>query len=189
MGLKIHSLGELPIEAIRGYYVYLLDYGWHEPLGKALKDNFDKMSEMASKNDAVVMKGTDGCEFEDEVLSWHQINGLPSEEILPAILITNAHPRQFQSGTFRVNPQRQIVTENLILIPLRRVCNSTTEVAVLINKLFMDIQQKKALPDFDIAKQIKKGKGRSLVEALILQPNLYGVGVDLHKIRDFLKRG
>ena len=99
MGLRIHSLGELPIEAIRGYYVYLLDYGWHEPLGKALKDNFDKMSEMASKNDAVVMQGTDGCEFEDEVLSCHQINGLPSEEILPAILITNTHPRQFQSET------------------------------------------------------------------------------------------
>jgi hypothetical protein len=28
MGLKIHSLGELPPEASRGYFVYLLDYGW-----------------------------------------------------------------------------------------------------------------------------------------------------------------
>ena len=35
MGLHIHSLGQLPATAERAYYVYLLDYGWHEPLGAA----------------------------------------------------------------------------------------------------------------------------------------------------------
>ncbi len=33
MGLRIHSLGQLPATVEREYYVYLLDYGWHEPLG------------------------------------------------------------------------------------------------------------------------------------------------------------
>ena len=75
MGLYIHSIGELPIEAKRRYYLFLLDYSWNEPLGNALKLNFDKMAEMASKNDAIVLKGTQGCHFEDEVLSWSNING------------------------------------------------------------------------------------------------------------------
>ena len=35
MGLHIHSLGQLPATVERAYYVYLLDYGWHEPLGAA----------------------------------------------------------------------------------------------------------------------------------------------------------
>jgi len=30
MGLTIHSLNELPQGVERGFYVYLLDYGWHD---------------------------------------------------------------------------------------------------------------------------------------------------------------
>lgn len=36
MGLMIHSLEEFPSEATRGYYIYVLDYGWDEPLSNAL---------------------------------------------------------------------------------------------------------------------------------------------------------
>ncbi len=53
MGLKIHSLAELPTDVgHRGYYLYLLDYGCEEPIGRALRDNFDKMADAASRNDA-----------------------------------------------------------------------------------------------------------------------------------------
>ena len=37
MGLYVHSLGEIPNGAERAYYVYLLDYGWEEPLGSAVR--------------------------------------------------------------------------------------------------------------------------------------------------------
>ena len=43
IGLMIHSLGELPANVERGYFIYLLDYGWDEPLGEALLKNFDRM--------------------------------------------------------------------------------------------------------------------------------------------------
>ena len=59
----------LPDEAIRRYYVYLLDYGWEEPLGRALRDNFDIMANLASRSDAVVLLGLRGSEFNDEVFS------------------------------------------------------------------------------------------------------------------------
>ena len=41
MGLKVHSLEGFPEDKTRDYYVYLLDYGWKEPLGKSLRENFD----------------------------------------------------------------------------------------------------------------------------------------------------
>ena len=75
MGLMIHSLGELPLNAKRDYYVYLLDYGWHEPLGQALLSNFDTMAAEASRNSAAVIRGVVGSHFEDEVLSWHSVDG------------------------------------------------------------------------------------------------------------------
>jgi hypothetical protein len=105
MGLKVHSLGELPPEASRGYFVYLLDYGWEEPLSRALRDNFDRMADAASRNDAAVLLGV-GNEFNDEVLSWHGVNGKPAGELLPAILITNKHPDEFRRMTGSWDPGR-----------------------------------------------------------------------------------
>lgn len=96
MGLMIHSLGELPRDAERGYYVYVLDYGWDEPLGNVLHRNFNRMADAASKHNAVVMRGVVGEHFADEVLSWHHVNGQPSDGILPAILITTRNPHEFR---------------------------------------------------------------------------------------------
>jgi hypothetical protein len=83
MGLMIHSLGELPLEAKRSYYIYLLDYGWHEPLAEAVNQNFGKMADLASRREAIVMRGVVGAHFADEVLSWHHVNGQPAEDISP----------------------------------------------------------------------------------------------------------
>jgi hypothetical protein len=80
MGLMIHSLAEYPLEVERAYYIYLLDYGWHEPLGEAIYQNFGKIADLASRREAVVMRGIVGVHFADEVLSWHQVNGQPAEE-------------------------------------------------------------------------------------------------------------
>ncbi|PIS47380.1 MAG: hypothetical protein COT17_03750 [Elusimicrobia bacterium CG08_land_8_20_14_0_20_51_18] len=184
MGLMIHSLGELPIEAKREYYLYLLDYGWEEPLSEVLFKNFPKMADLASKHDAVVMRGTVGHHFTDEVLSWHQVNGQPSEGILPAILITTIHPRYFQ---MQAKEHRQSSATQMLLIPLRKACKTTSDVVSLIEKVFKDIKDKKGLPDFEVAKELKKGKRGALVDALILQPNFAGIGLDLKAIAKFFK--
>ncbi len=89
MGLYIQSLTNIPIDTTRNYFIYLLDYGWEEPLGEALIKNYEKMASIAAENKAVVIRGTDKVHFQDEVLSWHNINGEDAEDMLPAILITN----------------------------------------------------------------------------------------------------
>jgi len=189
MGLHIQSLEHIPSEARRDYYIYLLDYGWEEPLGEALMKNYSKMAEIASGNQAVVIRGTQRVHFEDQVLSWHHVNGESAEEILPAILVTNRHPREFKEN---FGPERSASVDEdmkMILIPLKKFCKTTSEVVNLIEKVFNDIQSKKDLHEFRIAKELKRGLGRALVDAVILEPNVGGFGFSFSKmIKYFTKK-
>ena len=127
MGLHIHSLEELPGNVQRDYYIYLLDYGWNEPLARALENNFSRISDLSSRSGSVVLRGTDLGHFSNEVFSWHSINGLKGEDVLPAILITNEHPAKFRASSDEAERcDEKLVRENyidnmkLILIPLKK---------------------------------------------------------------------
>lgn len=180
MGLHINSLEHIPIAANRSYFIYLLDYGWHEPLGQALTANYEKMASIAAVNDAVVIKGLDE-HFQNEVLSWHNFNGENTEELLPAILIANGHPRKFKESQNDNNLR-------FVLIPLKKFCRTTTDVASLIDKLFNDIKAQKDVSEFRISREMKKGVGRALVDSIILEPNFAGVGVNIKKIIDYVSK-
>src|ERR1039457_3906762 len=188
MGFYVHSIGELPREAYRSYYVYLLDYGWDETFGEAVRSNLPRMADAASRSDAVVSHGPRGMHFEDEVLSWHDINGSPADEILPAILVTTGHPSTFRevfgpSGRFRAPAAA------LLLIPLRKTCKTPDDVVTLIDRLFRDVAGKKELSDFAVAKEMRRGAGSAIVDALIVQPRVGGIGIDLAKLGRFFKGG
>jgi len=184
MGLMIHSLGEIPANAERDYYLYLLDYGWKEPIRDALFNNFENMADRASRTNSVVFKGTVGEHFSDEVLSWHNINGLDGEKFLPAILVTTRNPNEFKEAGERGQNNSQ---HNLLLIPINDICKTATDVIDLIEKIFRDIEQKKILDDFEVMQEIKAGNEGSVVDALILQPSISGVGIDIKKIIELFK--
>lgn len=172
----------MPLEAERDYYIYLLDYGWHEPLGEALIRNYEKMAEEAAEHDAVVIRGTRRVHFEDQVLSWHGINGEPAAEILPAILITNRHPRDFKQSPPSHSVPGEYDEVKMVLIPIKKYCQNSTEVVTLIEQIFSDIRNKTHLQDFGIAKEMKRNRGSAILDAIILEPNISGVGVDLKKL-------
>lgn len=195
MGLHVHSLSNIPNSENRDYLIYLLEYGWHEPLAEALNNNFFKMAGVAAKNQAVVIKGTELAHFENEVFSWHQINNERGEDILPAVLITNAHPSYFMENNRGYSRKNGLYRESkdgelkLILIPLKKFCSNTSEVVSLIEKLFADIEAGKDLSEFKIAKETQRGIGSAIVDALILEPNISGVGISLKKLGSFLSKG
>ena len=188
MGLMVYSLENIPKSARRDYFIYLLDYGWQEPICQALRDNFDHMAHLASKTNAVVIKGTEAAHFQNEVLSWHHINNEEADGLLPALLITNTHPAYFHDTN---EDSKNLVRGSggsdgmkLILIPFKRLCTTTSEVVSIIEKVFQDISDGKDLSAFKIAKELKKGVGSAIVDAVILQPNFSGIGFDFRK---FLK--
>ncbi len=184
----IHSLDNIPESAQRDYFIYLLDYGWNEPISDALRSNFDQMAHESSVNKAVVIKGTVGEHFQNEVFSWHQINGLNGDDVLPALLISNNHPSYFRNNNHGAGWEQGLVKESeldnmkLIIIPFRKFCKSRTEVVALIQKVFSDIKEQKDLSDFAIAREIKKGRGKAIVDAIILEPNVSGIGIDIKKL-------
>jgi len=191
MGLKIHSLYALPDDYSREYYVYLLDYGWNEPLGNALRNNYDKFSTLASKakNAVLLMQTEDGVEFNDEVLSWHGINGDKDPSLLPAILITNRHPGVFRE---RAHGRARVEEENdlkLILIPLKRHCHTTAQVIELIQKIFSQISAGVGLEHFAITEERKKGHGDAIVDSILVEPTEESITIPLETLRNFLSSG
>jgi hypothetical protein len=186
MGLHIQSLENIPKDADRDYFIYLLDYGWHEPLGEALMNNYEKMADLAAQNRAVVIRGTKRVHFEDQVLSWHHINGENAQNLLPAILITNRHPAKFKES-YGSNPEPVEENLKLILIPLSKFCKTTSEVVSLIQKLFSDISNKRDLAEFSVAREMKKGIRGAFADALILQPNWNGIGLDIKTLYQYLR--
>jgi len=186
MGLHIHSLDNIPNEVDRDYFVYLLDYGWDgDSLSEALNKNYGKMANLAAQNRAVVIKGTSN-HFSDDVFSWHSINGLRGEFVLPAILITNTVPSNFKNTAVDVKENKELYQENgdtkLILIPLKKFCKSADEVISMINQIFENISKGEDLSNFDILRRIKSSRKSRMFDAIILEPNFYGIGVNLKKL-------
>jgi len=195
MGLFVESLENVPTDenvpagARRDYYIYLLDYGWDEPIGNALMDNYTKMASIAAGNRAVVIRGTNRVHFEDEVLSWHDINGEDATELLPAILITNRNPHKFRP-IFNTGDADEIENDlRLILIPLKKFCRNATEVVQLIERLFNDIRQQKALKDFRIAKEIPKDNIFAMADLVTLEPGQPGSEIPIENVVNYLHSG
>ncbi|MBN8837198.1 MAG: hypothetical protein J0I09_08065 [Sphingobacteriia bacterium] len=185
MGLYVQSLDSLPKDQHRDYYIYLLDYGWDEPLGEALFKNVGRMAEIAEQSNAVVIHSSNRVHFADQVLSWHHVNGDNAEQLLPAILITNRNPHVFRECYSEITgPVEQGL--KLVLIPLRKFCKTTTEVAALIERLFADIQTGKELAAFRIGKKVRKG-ARAMADALVLEPSQKDKSVTLEEIVEFIK--
>ncbi|EHQ26162.1 hypothetical protein [Mucilaginibacter paludis] len=195
MGLYVESLSNIPSDenvpagSKKDYYIYLLDYGWDEPIGNALMENYAKMASLAANNRAVVIRGTNRVHFEDEVLSWHNINGEDAQELLPAILITNRNPHHFKPifNTGDADPVENDL--RLILIPLRKFCRNATEVVHLIERIFTDIKQQKALKDFKIATTVPKDGIFAMADMITLEPDDSGGQIPVESIKNYLYSG
>jgi len=188
MGLWVESLENVPAEARRDYYIYLLDYGWLEPIGDAVMKNYAKMASLAATSGAVVIRGTNRVHFEDEVLSWHNVNGEKTDELLPAILITNRNPHKFKSISEKDGDKDIERDLRLILIPLRKICSTPTQVVQLIERIFTNIKDKKELQDFSVLREIRKDNRRALADAVFLEPK-QGQAIAIDSVVSYLNLG
>jgi hypothetical protein len=191
MGLVVRSLEDLPSTSDRQYYIYLLDYGWHEPLADALIKNFDRIATSVSSHKGVVIRPSfDGIHFADEVLSWHSINGEDVEngKLLPAILLTNRHPREFRYFRAETTSDWEKHNFKIVLIPLKKFCKTTTDVVNALISIADDVKVGKNLEKFSVAKEMKSGIGKAIVDGVILEPNIGGIGFSLNKMFDSLRK-
>ncbi|HFH4081709.1 TPA: hypothetical protein ACGJ1D_004556 [Pseudomonas aeruginosa] len=186
MGLHINSIADLPLSESRSYYLYVLDYyNWDEPISSTLRSNIERIELFCSRNDSVMIRGLPSSHFYSEVLSWVKINGQEPEAVLPAVLITTLHPRYFIDSD-NSKPLREIF-ESLVFLKIREICKTPGDVVDLLEKIFKDIKEDKKIKDFKVAREQRKGEGGALVDALILEPNFVGFGVDVKKVVGWIK--
>ena len=155
MGLKIHTLAEIPENVSKSYYLYILDYhNWNEPIGNTLRENFDKIAEFAAKNNSVVIQGMTGSLIYSELMSWKSVNGIDPLELLPALMITTLHPKYFLDRNSGQKGKEEITKDKFIFLEIRKICQSPQDVVVLLEKIFHDIQEKKLIQDFRVKKEL-----------------------------------
>jgi hypothetical protein len=78
--------------------------------------------------------------------------------------------------------------DSLLLVPLRKVCKTVGEVTDLLQHLMEDVKNKRRLSGFQAAKNLQRGVAGALVDSVILQPKLGGVGFDLKKFFTDVKK-
>lgn len=188
MGLKVTTLARLPESTERAFFVYFLDYGWDDELTRAMYENFDVLAEVTAENSSLLIAGLNRTEFANEVLSWHQINNDPADDLLPAIMVTDVEPRRLVgSHDFDFGPlhrrsiSRTAYPEKFVIIPLREVCRTAADVTDLLQTLAADLRSGGPLSGFQIQRAKAKGP-RAAADMLVLQPNVGGIGIDLKEV-------
>lgn len=146
-----------------------------------------KIAEFAASNNSVVIQGIAGSHFYSELMSWESINGIDPLELLPALMITTLHPTYFIDGDNKQLKEKNIPKDKFIFLEIRKICQRPQDVVALLEKIFQDIREEKAIQDFRVKKELKGGMGKILNDAIILEPNIGGIGISLNNIFKFLK--
>jgi len=198
MGLTISNIAMLPENVTKNYYLYILDYyNWNEPIANTLRANFGTIAKFVSENNSVVLQAIEHSEFNTQLMSWRSINGLESNTVLPALMITTLPPKYFfeakvdpyfHEGIRYFHEGIKTPKDKFIFIKIGEICKSPQDVITLLGKIFTDIQNKKQIKDFSIQKEIKGGSGKIINDSLILQPNFGGIGIDLKQLFDFFRK-
>ncbi|MBW4680276.1 MAG: hypothetical protein KME19_09190 [Microcoleus vaginatus WJT46-NPBG5] len=189
MGLMVHSLSEFPVNAERDYYLYVLRGSWDSDIERALQENFPSMADAASRTKSAVIFGTEGRHFQNEVFSWHRINGEVAEPLLPALLITTIHPAKFQdeNDPFWGNRLTNDHNDHMVLISLKEKCATGREAIELIRQIFEDIKVGQKLKDFEVVKSLNRKRSNAFMDGLVLRPTFMGFGFDLKTIPKIMK--
>ena len=88
---------------------------------------------------------------------------------------------------FRPGAGVQAPADALLPIPLRKTCKTRDDVVAVIDRLFRDVAAKKELSDFAVANEMRRGAGSAIVDALVLQPKVAGIGLNLAKLARFFR--
>lgn len=191
MGLIVSHLKTLDRLQNKALYVYLLDHGWPDgKYEKLFKTHFSKLVEKASASNSVVIASNKGVHFANEVLAYYKVLNLDAQKVLPGILISKAPPSYFKETSGMEEHSIDVETDPLIrdgvvIIPLKECCETEADFANIIESIFADLEKATSISKFQVSEHDSyhnqgastfKKRGAS---AIILQPNFFGVGVDL----------
>lgn len=171
MGYLLSSLGALPVEDGVNLYIFIIGNGWASPENDVLERNFSKLAKNIGPN-AIIAKGHEEEFWKNEV--FEQYLGPSYKKLwehLPAILLTDAHPKNLSDNSLR------------FLIPVNHIEKAYQRLDPFFEKLcaFARGENDDFLKHFE-DQENWIDKGNELIE---LKPNFFGVGINLN---EFVRR-
>lgn len=104
MGYALNELANLPIDENVHFYIFVVNGQYREPLYEMMQQNFVEIARSIGSN-AVIAVGTDPKAFTTQVARKYLGEGNSDNSfvrILPALIITNAHPEKLTKDSVRL---------------------------------------------------------------------------------------
>jgi len=104
MGYVLNELANLPVDENVHFYIFVVDGQYREPLYEMMQQNFIKIAHSIGSN-AVIAVGTNPESFTTQVARKYLGEGNTDNSIisiLPALIITNAHPEKLTKDSVRL---------------------------------------------------------------------------------------
>jgi len=165
MGYMLTSLGNLPIQDDISLYIFVVNGRWRGEFNDVIEKNFGALAKQIGPN-SVIAKGFDAEAWSDQVCSKYLgKNTRTMIDILPALLLTDAHPDRLKEKSLR------------LLVPLRDAEKRFGGVEAFFSALadFAKSRDPAFLARFE-DKESLRSKAWSVLE---LKPNFFGFGINL----------
>lgn len=104
MGYALNELANLPVDENIHFYIFVVNGQYREPLYDTVQQNFTKIARDIGSH-AVIAIGTDPKSFTTQVARKYLGEGNSDNtfiRILPALIITNAHPDKLTKDSVRL---------------------------------------------------------------------------------------
>jgi len=173
MGYLLSSLAQLPVGDNVDLYIFVINGGWRGGSHQIIEENFAKLaSEIGPR--AVIAKGFNQSWTRDIARKYLGKDHKELFGLLPALLITDAHPDQLTDEGMR------------LLIPLKVVEAKFGNFDTFFDSLTKFAREKDS--SF-LAHFHKKEESRKLAwNMLELKPNIWGIGININEILDRFSR-
>ncbi|RLA43476.1 MAG: hypothetical protein DRR42_21675 [Gammaproteobacteria bacterium] len=172
MGYMVKSIASLPVNDEIDLYVFTINGNFIGGDYELVTKNFEYLA-MQFGDSAAIVKGFD--EFFSDELSRRYLGKSIDElwDILPALLITDAHPEQISEESLR------------LLVPLHHVEEKFASFEIFFKELINFTQTKN--PQFLEKFQEKGSWVTDVLNIVDLKPNIFGVGVNINAFVDRLR--
>src|SRR5262245_4418343 len=99
MGYLLNELANLPVDENIHFYIFVINGQYREPLYGMMQENFANLAKSIGSS-AVIAMGTDPQGFSSDVATaYFGDNDCSYLELLPAMVITNAHPSELRKDS------------------------------------------------------------------------------------------
>jgi hypothetical protein len=187
MGYRIKELAKLPVIPGIDLYIFLLgEEGWRRSAYQYVQENFLRLAERLGPKAAIV-SGHDGLRLKRDLLI--QLSGDKSEHSGPPGLEELANDAEGRGGSLLIletHPQNMTKDTLALYLPLAEVGDRFGDIDRFLDELcaFAHTRDEAFIRKFQEAKPTRE----SVLNALELKPNFWGIGINLTKFIELIRK-